>query len=225
MKDCANCEYKSQLWDSLNEEEMNILNNYKEYSKYEKGEVIIKAGDKINEFTYIIEGLAKLQKINKNGREQIVSIVRPQDFVGLLDLFSQEEYSYSLTAITDARACKIDIKVMRELAQKNGQFSMQVLKYISSISGDIIKKTYLLNSKNLRGRIATILLDFSEHIYLDDSFELPISRKEIAEMIDMTPENVIRILSEFKRDDLIEVKGKFIRIINKKMIRKIMDLG
>jgi CRP/FNR family transcriptional regulator len=102
---------------------------------------------------------------------------------------------------------------------------MQILKYISLISGEIIRKTYLLNSKNLRGRIATVLLDFSENVFQDDSFELPISRKEIAEMIDMTPENVIRILSEFKRDDLIEVKGKFIRIINKKMVRKIMDLG
>lgn len=225
MKDCFDCEYKSQLFDHLSPDELELVNNNRQYINFEKGETLVNMGDSVNEFIYLIKGLAKLIKINRNGKEQIVSIARPMDFVGLLDLFSEPEYTYTLSAITEVKACKIDLKVMRQLAQKNGQFSMQILKYISLISGDIIKKTYLLNSKNLRGRIATVLLDFSDNIYQDDSFELPISRKEIAEMIDMTPENVIRILSEFKRDDLIEVKGKFIRIINKKMVRKIMDLG
>jgi len=225
MKDCFDCEYKSQLFDYLSPDELEIVNKNRQYLTFEKGETLVNMGDPVNEFIYLIKGLAKLIKINRNGKEQIVSIARPMDFVGLLDLFSEPEYTYTLSAITEVKACKIDLKVMRQLAQKNGQFSMQILKYISLISGDIIKKTYLLNSKNLRGRIATVLLDFSDKIYQDDSFELPISRKEIAEMIDMTPENVIRILSEFKRDDLIEVKGKFIRIINKKMVRKIMDLG
>ncbi len=102
---------------------------------------------------------------------------------------------------------------------------MDILKHISLVSDEIIRTTYAINSKNLRGRIALMLLDFSEKHFHSTSFDLPISRKEMAEMIDMTPENVIRILSEFRRDNLVNVRGKHIEIMNLSLLTKIRDLG
>jgi CRP/FNR family transcriptional regulator len=52
-------------------------------------------------------------------------------------------------------------------------------------------------------------------IYLNDRFELPVSRKEIAELIGMTTENVIRILSEFRKEGIIRINGKEIEIADK----------
>jgi len=72
---------------------------------------------------------------------------------------------------------------------------------------------------------ALVLSDFAETVFASDSFDLPISRKEIGELIDMTPENVIRILSEFRRDGLIHLKGKHVEILNKHTLLKIRDLG
>lgn len=222
---CETCEFNSHLFKVLGEEELIKVSSNKKQVRYQKGDIICKSGDPITEFIYLTEGLAKLQKINRNGKEQIVSIAKPFDYIGLLSVFSEENFNYTITAITDSVACRVNLQTMKELTTSNGRFSLEVLKYISLVSDDIIKKTYLINSKNLRGRIAMILLDFSDNIFKEDAFELPISRKEIAEMIDMTPENVIRILSEFKRDDLIEVKGKFVRILDRRMLGKIKDLG
>ena len=70
-----------------------------------------------------------------------------------------------------------------------------------------------------------VLLDFSDVIFKNDMFDLPISRKELGELIDMTPENVIRILSEFRRDGLIHLKGKHVELLNKSFLQKIRDLG
>ena len=225
MDYCQNCKYRSHLFDKLTEEELKIVNDNKQTCLVSKGDTICVAGEPIREFMYLVEGLVKLQKIDKSGKSQIVSVARPLDFVGLLTVFSNQNYQYTITALVDSRFCKIDINVMRELAAKNGQFALDILKYISNISDEIIRHTYAINSKNLRGRIAMILLDFANKYFDSDSFTLPLSRKELAELIDMTPENVIRILSEFRRDDLVNVKGKHIEILNRKLLEKIRDLG
>ena len=225
MDYCKTCKYRSQLFDKLNDEEIEIVDTNKTSFSILKGETICVAGQPINEFVYLVEGLVKLQKINKDGRAQIVSVARPLDFVGLLTVFSNQNYQYTITALVDSRFCKIDIDVMRRIAAGNGQFALDILKYISKISDEIIRHTYAINSKNLRGRIAMILLDFANKYFESDTFTLPLSRKELAELIDMTPENVIRILSEFRRDDLVYVKGKHIEIQNRKLLEKIRDLG
>ncbi len=222
---CKNCKFKSQLFDKLNDEELAIVYKNKTSINIKKGAVINKAGDPIREFTYLVDGLIKLQKIGRNGKEQIISIARPFDFIGLLSIFSKDTHEYTITAITDCAICKINIDTIRRLVQSNGLFSMDILKHISLVSDEIIRTTYAINSKNLRGRIALMLLDFSEKHFHSTSFDLPISRKEMAEMIDMTPENVIRILSEFRRDNLVNVRGKHIEIMNLSLLTKIRDLG
>ena len=225
MDYCKNCKFRSHLFDKLTDEELEVVNENKQTYTVSKGETICVAGEPIREFMYLVDGLVKLQKVNRDGRSQIVSIARPLDFVGLLTVFSNQDYRYTITALVDSRFCKIDIDVMRRLAANNGHFALDILKYISNISDEIIRHTYAINSKNLRGRIAMILLDFANKHFDSDSYTLPLSRKELAELIDMTPENVIRILSEFRRDDLVNVKGKHIEIINRKLLEKIRDLG
>ncbi|MCK5856511.1 MAG: Crp/Fnr family transcriptional regulator [Bacteroidales bacterium] len=225
MDSCQNCKFRSKLFDKLSEEELETINSNKQTYLVSKGETICVAGEQIKEFVYLVEGLVKLQKVGRDGKAQIVSVARPLDFVGLLTVFSNQDYQYTITALVDSRFCRIDIDVMRQLAAKNGLFALDILKYISKISDEIIRHTYAINSKNLRGRIAMILLDFANKHFESDTFLLPLSRKELAELIDMTPENVIRILSEFRRDNLVYVKGKQIEIIDRKLLEKIRDLG
>jgi len=225
MANCKDCKFRSPLFDKLTDEELEIINASKTTYSVPKGTSISKIGDPIHEFVYLVQGMVKLQKINKDGRAQIVSIARPLDFVGLLSVFSDQTYQYSITTLVDSTFCKIDLTVMRKVASQNGQFALDILKYISKVSDEIIRHTYAINSKNLRGRIAMILLDFANKHFMSDTYTLPVSRKELAELIDMTPENVIRILSEFRRDGLVNVKGKHIEILDRKLLEKIRDLG
>ena len=70
-----------------------------------------------------------------------------------------------------------------------------------------------------------ILLFFSQEIYKSSVFILPVSRKEIAELIDMTTENVIRIMSEFRIEDIIRIHTKEIEIKDFKRLEIIMEKG
>lgn len=225
MEDCTTCKYKSTLFEKLTDDQLEQINNSRKTVFVSKGDVVCREGESISNFIYLVSGLVKLHKVDRFGKDQIVSIAKPMDFVGLLTLFSDDNYQYSMTALQDSTLCFVDLGLMKKFAGSNGTFALEIMKNISNISDEIIRKTYAINSKNLRGRIAFVLMDFADNIFESDIFDLPISRKEIGELIDMTPENVIRILSEFRRDGLLHLKGKHLEILNKPMIAKIRDLG
>ncbi len=225
MKNCITCKYKSHLFDKLTEDELRMLTKNKRSISVSKGDLVCREGDPIKNFVYLTSGLVKLHKVDKFGKDQIVSVAKPLDFVGLLTLFSASSYKYSITALQDSTLCYVDVNLIKKFVSSNGGFALDIMKHISKVSDEIIRKTYAINSKNLRGRTALVLLDFADNIFKSDIFDLPVSRKEIGELIDMTPENVIRILSEFRRDGLINLKGKHVELLNKAMLHKIRDLG
>ncbi len=108
---------------------------------------------------------------------------------------------------------------------ENGVFARQLLEKMSRVADRLLSTRLELNSRQLRGRIAYIIIMFSVDIYQSDTFNLPISRKEIGDLIDMRVENVIRILSEFRKDGIIKIEGTQIEIVNLPMLERIMQHG
>jgi CRP/FNR family transcriptional regulator len=206
------------------EELLNIC-DIKIEKQYSKGEIISGEGETITEFLYMKEGLVKLSKSNTDGKEQIISFSKPFDFVSLLSVFSSKEYKYSVTAIEDTTVCILDLEVIKKHAQGNAMFAMDLMARISEATDIILLDNLAIRRKHLKGRIAHVLLYFSDYIYKSDEFELPISRREIAEYIGMTTENVIRTLSEFRKDHIIKIFGKDILISDKKRLESISEFG
>jgi len=91
---------------------------------------------------------------------------------------------------------------------------------------DLMMGTRLdLELRQLRGRVAFIICYFGNEVYKSHKFSLPISRREIAELIDMRVENVVRILSEFRRDNIIRIEGTTIEIVDPEKLRWIKMHG
>lgn len=225
VSQCASCIYRSWAFKNLAPNELKNINDKKIEKFYRKGENICLEGDEISSFIYLQYGLVKLFKTEINTKEHIISIAKPKDFIGLLSIFSNTNHIYSITAIEDSVVCFVDLEIIKNLIQTNGVFAIDFFKRISTISDSVIKTRIDINTRQLRGRIAYILLYFSKHIYNSNTFNLPISRKEIAELIDMSTENVIRVLSEFRKDSLIQIEGKNIEIMDVKRLEKIYELG
>lgn len=222
---CELCVFRTLIFNNVSASEMGSMCENKQEAAYKKGQVIVNEGDEIKDFFYLKEGLVKIYKRIHNDRDQILSIAKSFDFVGMLTVFSDTHYHYSIAALEDSTVCYVKLDFIRNLIRKNGQFALDLLDKMSRTSDDIIKVKLDISKKNLRGRIAYILLFFSGKIYGNNIFDLPISRKEIAELIDMTTENVIRILSEFRKDKMISINGKTIEILNPEILRKICEVG
>jgi CRP/FNR family transcriptional regulator len=197
----------------------------KEERIYAKGEIITLEGSKINEFLYLKEGLVKLSKTTITGKDQIISFSKPFDFVSLLSVFSSKRYKYSVTAVEDSVVCILDLEVIKSHARQNAMFTMDLMTRVSEATDKIVLDNLEIKRKYLKGRVAHVLLYFADYIYQKDEFELPISRREIAEYIGMTTENVIRTLSEFRKDKIIKIFGKDILIADKKRLESISEFG
>ncbi len=222
---CVNCQLKTLFFSHVSSEELFDICDIKEERTYTKGDLIIKEGEPITEFLYMKEGLVKLSRSSGEGKDQIISFSKPFDFVSLLSVFSSETYMYSVSAVEDSVVCILDLNVVKNKAQQNAMFTMDLMTRISSATDKIIIQNLDIRKKQLRGRVAHVLLYFSDQIYESDEFELPVSRREIAEFIGMTTENVIRTLSEFRKDKIIKIFGKDILIADKKRLSGIADFG
>jgi CRP/FNR family transcriptional regulator len=222
---CAECEFRSIVFSYLDDNSIEELCQHKEEQTFSKGEVINHEGEKIQSFKYLKSGLVKLYRRTNSGEEQIITITRPFEFVSNMSIFSEERYQYSVSALEDSVVCMVKLSFIKELFMKNGGFAMGLLSKISVINDKIIRQTLDIRQKNLVGRVAYVLLYFTREIYNSRVFDLPVSRKEIADYIGMSTANVIRTLSDFKHEGIIRVFGKTIEVADIEKLENISKHG
>jgi CRP/FNR family transcriptional regulator len=221
----VNCDFRAVVFSYLEDPSVEELCDHKEEQFFRKGEIINHEGEKISNFKYLKSGLVKLYRRTPAGEEQVITITRPFEFVSNMSIFSETRYQYSVSALEDSVVCMVKLDFIKELFLKNGGFAMSLLTKISRISDKIISQTLDIRQKNLIGRVAFVLLYFTNDIYNSRVFDLPVSRKEIADYIGMSTANVIRTLSEFKREGIIRVFGKTIEVVELEKLEVIARHG
>jgi CRP/FNR family transcriptional regulator len=211
---------------------LNLENDYsdlicsgKTEKEYFAGEIIIKEGTAINDFVYLKSGLVKLYKTDSRQKEQIITIAKPFDYVSLLSVFSNRKYNYSVAALEDSVICSLVLQDVRDMISQNSGLAMNLLEKMSNVADKIILDTLEIRKKNLRGRVAHLLRYFADEVYYKNEYDLPLSRKEMAEFVGMTTENVIRSLSELRKDGILKIYGKTIEIVKKDVLNSIADYG
>jgi CRP-like cAMP-binding protein len=222
---CEQCDFRDVVFSTLDDVGIQELCNHKQERSYNKGEIINHEGEKITDFKYLKSGLVKLYRRTSNGDEQVITITRPFEFVSNMSIFSDEKYKYSVSALEDSVVCTVELEYIKRLFLVNGGFASNLLTKISTINDKIITQTLDIRQKNLAGRVAFVLLYFTNDIYKSRIFDIPVSRKEIADYIGMSTANVIRTLSDFKRDGIIRVFGKTIEIVNIEKLEIISKRG
>jgi CRP-like cAMP-binding protein len=222
---CESCEFRNVVFSYLDDSTIEELCNNKEEQAFRKGEIINHEGEKIVNFKYLKSGLVKLYRRTATGEEQVITITRPFEFVSNMSIFSEERYQYSVSALEDSVVCLVKLDFIKELFMKNGGFAMGLLSKISMINDKIISQTLDIRQKNLIGRVAFVLLYFTNDIYNSRVFDLPVSRKEIADYIGMSTANVIRTLSDFKKEGIIRVFGKTIEVVDLNKLEIISKRG
>ena len=145
--------------------------------------------------------------------------------MGYRALIADEPLVATAVCMEESSACFIPKKVFLEILDENPTVSKQLLKSLSHDLGVVEERVQSLAQKSVRERLAETLLflqaTFKASGHSEEVIAITLPREDIANIVGTATETVIRLLSEFKSDKLIELEGKKIRILNKAGLEKI----
>ncbi len=209
----------------LTEEQNLAIQNSSYIVSYGPGEVLFRQDTPVSHLMWVHSGLIKVFKEGRNDRSIIFDLATSGSFIALLTVFGKDLYQYNATVVEHARVILTEIPVVRKLILENGEFASLLLKQTSQEGLNIATKLMNQSQKQLPGRVAEMLLFFSEKIYNSQTFSLPLSRRELAEFIGTTKESMIRTLAEFRQDKIIKLERKSVEIISPEIIKTLSRLG
>ncbi len=211
---------------SLLTKEQNLIAENASYNvSYSAGELLFRQDTPVSHIIYVQSGLIKIFKEGRNERSIIFDFATSDSFVALLTVFGEDLYQYNAMVVENAQVVLTEISVFRQLILENGGFASFLLKRTSQEGLNTITKLMNQVHKQLPGRVAEMLLFFSEEIYKSQTFSLPLSRRELAEFTGTTKESMIRTLAEFRHDKIILLDGKKVEIISPDIIHTLSRLG
>ena len=217
--------HKNNIFSPLNMEELEFLVDEKKQIVYNTGETIAKQNTSSTTVICIKEGLAKLYVESDNGKNVIVRIARKGDFITGGGLFNGSVQHFSVSAITKVTCCLIDSSKLTKLFEQNSSFAVNLLRNHTKQNNFLLKKLVDHTQKYMPGRVADTLLYLKSEIFLSDTYKVPLTRQELAEMSNMTKESFVRILHQFKDSKYITIKGNTIKIIDESSLRSISKNG
>ncbi len=215
----CNC-FEKLTAEQLEELEANSVNVY-----YKKGETVCKQGAYASYVVYLTKGLAKVF-LEDGSNSLVLKIVPGGSLVGLTSLSDYHPtFQYSAMTYVDSEVKQIEISFFKKLIYQNPDFAKEVIDILTSNSVQVNGRFFCLTCKQSYGRLADIILCLSERIFGSGEFDVPLSRKDLADLSGMGPETVIRMLKSFKDEGLIEMKGKSLRILDIEKLRRISETG
>lgn len=212
----------------LTEKEKEELEQHISLYHYKRNEVIFKQSDKPAAFLMLVSGKVKIFKEGVGGREQIIGIARSLEMIGSRALFAEENHISSAVALEESVVCSVNHHFIVNVALRNYHFSKYIIKNLSMELGFSHNRTVSLTQKHIRGRLAESLIILKEKYgYEHDGMTLKVylSREDIANLSNMTTSNAIRTLSSFANENVIDIDGRKIKILDFGRLDRISKLG
>jgi len=221
---CAECPLHCDLYKALLKSEHTLTEIHPIHAHFPRHEKICKQGTSVSHAMYLVSGTAKLYIEGINNHDIILYLMRPPAYIGLLSFFESVNYSYSVVALEECQVCMVDLTYLRQLYLADHDYLLQLNQAFGRSVALIMKKIITLNQKNIRGRVAESLIYLSE-FYSNTRFTLPITRKELGMLSGISEENTVRLLTEFRNEQILRADGREIEILDMRMLSKISELG
>ncbi len=216
--DCVHCSKRfSSVFCRAELDHLNEISDHKVCSQYKKGQAIFTEGHYAYGLYCINEGKIKISRNGDDGREAIIRLTKPGDIMGYKALLTNEKYTASAVALDDCHVCFIPKDTFLKILSTDSSLSIEIMKMLSTELGKAETKFTHLAQKPVRERLAESLLFVKETYGFEadgKTINVTLSREEIANIVGTATESAIRLLSEFKKDGIIELKGKKIVILN-----------
>ncbi|MFZ2285734.1 MAG: Crp/Fnr family transcriptional regulator [Bacteroidales bacterium] len=220
---CDKCAFENNaVFRFLTRDETDRLNFEKDFRRYRRGDILYNEGNRISGFYCINSGIIKVFKTGVDGKEQIIRFARKGEIIAYRSVLSNEPACTSAKVIEECQVCFIPSELLIQFVKTNPAFAFEIVKLTCHELAEANSYITDIAQKTVRERVAEVLLNLVKDFGLDEQKYLRISltREELANIVGTATESVIRLLSEFKSDKLIELNGRKIRIIDLRGLEK-----
>lgn len=216
---CENCKSRQQsLFSSFCNEDVGALDSMKSCSYFKKNQPLFIEGSTPRGVFCLNSGKVKIFARGEEGKEQIIHLATDGEIVGFRAMFSGEPYKVSATTLEECNICFIGKEDFLNLVDTNATLRKGILKELSSELAD--RATFITNmaQKSVRERLAFSLL-LLQDVYKEDMINL--SREDLANFVGTATETLIRLLKDFKEENLINTHARKIEVIDRAGIMKV----
>ena len=222
---CLYCKAKSQMFNLLTDDELGQVNDNRCRVTYRAGETIRKQGAKLSHVISVTGGLCKMYIEGVERHDIILRIIKPTNFIGGPGLYVDNRHHFTVSAITGVTVCFIDTATFRLVMEKNKAFADAFMHDMSKNMIAIYNRIISLTQKQMAGRIADALLYFSDEVFENRDFEIPLSKQDMADFTQMTRDNMVRILRSFHNEEIIHLDKEKVHIADYEKLVHISTTG
>jgi len=193
--------------------------------RFRKAELIFSEGDEGDGFYVILQGRVKVFKVSADGKEHILHIFTPGQTFGEVPVFAGEHFPASAEAIQETKALFFPRSAFLGLLGKNPALSLKLLADLSLKLRQFAVQIENLSLKEIPARLATYLLVLAEEQGRDDQVTLSISKGQLASLLGTIPETLSRILAKLSSQQLIQVEGRKIVLVDAEGLKDLAQSG
>ncbi len=211
---------------SLGKDILNALTEDRNINKYKKKQIVYTEGNHPNKLFYVLKGKVKAYKTNEDGKELVTDLYCKGDFLGYVSLLEDDVYKDSTEALEETELALIPRQDFDELLHNNAEVMQKFIRLLAKNISE--KENHLLGIayNSLRKKVADALLMLQEKYRESklDSYVIDISRESLATIAGTAKESLIRTLSDFKSERLIDInKDGSVVIINQQKLERLLN--
>lgn len=211
--------------DSNGIKDLNELKNFfddnGEIEKIEKGDFVYQEGNRSNKIYLVLKGIVKSHKMDENGKELITTLYRPDDFLGFTSFVDNIPHEESATAVENVELASLAKSKVKELLEQNSRASLALMNVLTENLSEVKEQLLQMAYSSVRKKTASTILQFAEVLAKKSNESIKISRHDLASVAGIATESLIRTLSGFKKDKLIEIEGRNIKILDLEGLQQI----
>ena len=201
----------SRFFDSATQ--LKLISDERETAQFKKKTFIYNEGHRPVYLYYLMSGKIKTYRTNEDGKELITGMYKEGDFLGYIALLEENTYKDTAQAIENAEVMLIPKTDFLQLVNSNPEISKKFIKLLANNVSDRETQLVKLAYNSLRKRVADALILVNKRYKKNeaDNPQIQISREDLANIVGTATESLIRTLSDFKSEKLIEIQeGKII---------------
>ena len=220
---CCNClVLKTALFTGLSSDQIARLGCVFRPTRCRKNQILFLEGGAAQQLFALHAGLVKLVKPLENGKERITGVLFPGQLFGL-EALADPTYPLTAVALRDSEICTAARDEVFEFLQANPEIALGMIRWLVSEVGRVRTQVTDMSFKDARMKVATFLLSLLATDVAPradrPTLILPLSRQEMSEVLELSPETVSRTLTALQRAQLIAARGRHITIQNSERLQ------